>query len=82
MADDGLKVVQLCGECRNEIDNFTIKKENMMLSPSLEMVWGPACDKSVHEIREVEGRPESIQSEQDSYPRSVESRLLKLPEKW
>ena len=73
MADDGIKVLQLCGVCRNELGNFSVKKENMMLSSSSEMAWCPECNSSVYEIREVVGRVESIDNEQNSYPRSLES---------
>jgi hypothetical protein len=68
-----MKVLQLCGECRNELGNFSVKKENMMLSSPSEMVWCSECNSLVHEIREVVGRVESIDNEQNSYPRSLES---------
>ncbi|MBI2855820.1 MAG: hypothetical protein HYX93_03120 [Chloroflexi bacterium] len=70
MADDGVKIVQLCSICGAEVGSFSVKKENMMLS-SRDTVWCPNCKVSVPEIREAAGRQESIDKEREAYPRSL-----------
>jgi hypothetical protein len=63
-------VVSSCGECGTEIETITVKKDNMMLSTS-ELGWCSKCQADRPQVRDVVGRLESIENEQQSYPQSV-----------
>ena len=71
MAADGVLVNQICGACGNQTGSFSVKKENMMLS-SIQLLWCPNCQQETPEIRETDGRRESIDEEQRSYPSSLD----------
>ena len=70
MAEDGVLINQICGECGNQIGSFSVKKENMMLS-STQLLWCADCKQETPEIRETAGRRESVDEEQKSYPSSL-----------
>lgn len=63
-------IVSSCGECGTEIETVTTKKDNMMLF-SKETVWCPKCQADRPEVRDVAGRLDSIEKEQQSYPKAV-----------
>ena len=60
-------VVSSCGECGTEIETLTVKKDNMMLFTS-ELAWCSKCQADRPQVRDVAGRLESIEKEQQSYP--------------
>ena len=60
-------VVSSCGECGTEIETLTVKKDNMMLFTS-ELAWCSKCQADRPQVRDVAGRLESIEREQQSYP--------------
>ena len=63
-------IVRSCGECGTEIETVTIKKDNMMLSTK-ELVWCPKCQVERPEVRDVAGRLQTIEKEQQSYPKAL-----------
>ena len=63
-------VVSSCAVCATEIETVTIKKDNMMLSTK-ETEWCPKCQADRPVVRDVAGRLDSIEKEQQSYPKSV-----------
>ncbi len=63
-------VVSSCGECGTEIETMTVKKDNMMLFTS-ELAFCSKCQTKRPQVRDVAGRLESIEQEQQSYPQSV-----------
>ena len=67
---DDVNLVRLCSVCRTELGKLVVKKENMMLTPSKEMVWCETCKAMRREIREFEGRLETVLHERSTYPRS------------
>ena len=69
MPGDEVTVIQLCGKCDCEIDTFTVKKDNLMLTAN-EQIWCPNCEEHTPEVRDIAGRVASIQSEVESYPRA------------
>ena len=77
MPGDEVTVAQLCGKCSRQISTFTVKKDNLFLSTK-EQIWCPHCDENTPEVRDVSGRLDSIQREQESYP---ELRPASLPQK-
>lgn len=78
MAEDGVLINQLCGECGNQTGSFSVKKENMMLS-SIQLLWCPDCKQETPEIRETAGRKESVDEEQKSYPSSLDEWYASQP---
>ncbi len=69
MPIDQVNIVRKCSVCATEIETVQVKKDNMMLS-SKELVWCPGCEAERPEQRDIAGRLDSIQQEQDSYPPS------------
>ncbi len=65
-----VNIVRSCGACGTEIETVSVKKDNMMLSTK-DRVWCPKCQADRPEVRDVAGRLESIEKEQQSYPKSV-----------
>jgi len=65
-----VNIVRSCGTCGTEIETVTVKKDNMMLSTK-ETVWCPECQADRPEVRDVAGRLDSIEKEQQSYPKAV-----------
>ncbi|MCH7737337.1 MAG: hypothetical protein IH872_08035 [Chloroflexi bacterium] len=63
-------IVSSCGECGTEIETFTVKKDNMMLSTK-ELAWCSKCQADRPQVRDVAGRLEAIENEQQSYPKAV-----------
>ncbi len=63
-------IVSSCGECGTEIETVTVKKDNMMLFTT-ELAWCSKCQTDRPQVRDVAGRLESIEKEQQSYPKSV-----------
>ena len=63
-------VVSSCGECGAEIETVTVKKDNMMLFTS-QHAWCSKCQADRPQIRDVAGRLDSIEKEQQSYPKPV-----------
>ncbi len=70
MPGDEVTVVQLCGKCDSEIDTFTVKKDNLMLTPD-EQIWCPKCEENTPEVRDIAGRVASIHNEVASCPKAV-----------
>ncbi len=70
MPNDEVNIVRSCGECGTEIETVSIKKDNMMLT-SKAQVWCPKCQAERPEVLDVAGRLESIEKEQQSYPKAV-----------
>ncbi len=70
MPGDEVTVARLCGECKAQVDSFTVKKDNLFLM-SAEKIWCPQCEKETPEVRDVEGRLHSIRQEVVSYPQLV-----------
>ncbi|MBL16843.1 MAG: hypothetical protein CL767_06600 [Chloroflexi bacterium] len=67
-------IISLCGECGTEIETVTVKKDNMMLVTS-ELAHCSKCQADCPQVRDVAGRLESIEKEQQSYPVSVPAEL-------
>ncbi len=65
-----VNIVSSCGECGTEIETVTVKKDNMMLFTK-EQAWCPKCQADRPQVRDVAGRLESIEQEQQSYPKAV-----------
>ena len=63
-----IKVLQMCGDCGSTVGTFEVKKENLMLS-TRNTVWCPKCNDNKPEVRDLEGRLESIKREVDSLPK-------------
>ncbi|MFQ6030341.1 MAG: hypothetical protein ACE5Q6_22940 [Dehalococcoidia bacterium] len=72
MPIDQVDIVRMCGEHRHVIETITVKKDNMRLFTD-EEVWCPECNAYTPEVRDIAGRQESIQQEQQSYPESPTS---------
>ena len=72
MAADEITVVQKCGVCSSELGNFTVKKDNMMLS-TRETIWCPNCQAKTREMRDLTGRAQSIEREVESLPEAGSS---------
>ena len=70
MPKNEVDIVRSCGECGTEIETVTTKKDNMMLSTK-ELVWCPKCQVERPEVRDVAGRLQTIEKEQQSYPKAV-----------
>ena len=68
MPSDEMTVAQLCGKCNRQVDTFTVKKDNLMLT-SKEQIWCPHCQENTPEVRDISGRLEKIKQEQESYPK-------------
>jgi hypothetical protein len=65
-----VEVVSSCGECGTVIETVTMKKDNMMLFTS-ELAFCTKCQVDRPQVRDVAGRLESIEQEQQSYPQSA-----------
>jgi len=72
MAGEMIKVLQRCGECNKLLGEFEVKKENMMLRTQAS-IWCTNCNSEVIEIRDIDGRLESLAEEQNTYPVSSPS---------
>ena len=70
MPTNEVNVVRSCGECGTEIETVSVKKDNMMLSTK-ELAWCPKCKVDRPQVLDVAGRLESIEKEQQSYPKGV-----------
>ena len=70
MAITEVEVVSSCGECGAEIETVMVKKDNMMLFTS-DLAWCSKCQADRPQVRDVAGRLESIENEQNSYPQSA-----------
>ena len=68
MPTNEVNIIRSCGECGTEIETVSVKKDNMMLFTK-EQVWCPKCQADRPEVRDVAGRLESIEKEQQSYPK-------------
>ena len=71
-------VVSSCGECGTEIETMTVKKDNMMLSTK-ELAWCPKCQADRPQVLDVAGRLESIEKEQQSYPKPMPAEPFSSP---
>ena len=78
MPGDEVIVVQLCGKCDCEIDTFTVKKDNLMLTSNKE-IWCPKCEENTPEVRDIAGRVASIRNEVESYPKAVPAQRRQAP---
>ena len=67
-----VNILRMCAEHRHVIETITVKKDNMRLFTD-EEVWCPVCNAYTQEVRDIAGRQESIQTEQQSYPESPTS---------
>ena len=65
-----VEVVSSCGECGTVIETVTVKKDNMMLFTS-ELAYCSKCQADRPQVRDVAGRLDAIEQEQQSYPQSV-----------
>ena len=65
-----VNIVSSCGECGTEIEKLSVKKDNLMLFTK-ELAWCPKCQADRPQVRDVAGRLESIEKEQQSYPKAV-----------
>ena len=65
-----VEIVSSCGECGTEIETVTVKKDNMMLFTT-EQAWCSKCQADRPQVRDVAGRKEAIEREQQSYPKAV-----------
>ena len=63
-----VNIVSSCAECGTEIATMTIKKDNMMLTTN-EQAWCSNCQADRPQVLDVAGRLESIEKEQQSYPK-------------
>ncbi len=63
-------IVSSCAECGTEIETMSVKKDNMMLFTS-QLARCSKCQVDRPQVRDVAGRLESIEQEQESYPQSV-----------
>ena len=63
-------IVSSCAECGTEIERVSVKKDNMMLYTK-ELARCPSCNADRPQVRDVAGRLESIEKEQQSYPKPV-----------
>ena len=63
-------IVSSCGECGTEIETVTVKKDNMMLFTK-ELAHCSKCQADRPQVRDVAGRLDFIEKEQQSYPQSV-----------
>ena len=70
MPTNEVNIVSSCGECGTEIEKVSVKKDNMMLFTK-ELAWCPKCQADRPQVRDVAGRLESIEKEQQSYPKAV-----------
>ena len=61
-------IVSSCAECGAEIETVTVKKDNMMLFTS-QHSWCSRCQADRPQVRDVAGRLNSIEKEQQSYPK-------------
>jgi len=64
-----VEIVSSCAECGTEIERVSVKKDNMMLFTK-EQAHCPKCKTDRPQVRDVAGRLESIEKEQQSYPQS------------
>ena len=78
MPNDEVTIVQMCGRCQCEIGTFSVKKDNMMLSPN-EQIWCSKCGAYFPEVRDIAGRQASIEREIESYPKSRPAELNPRP---
>ena len=78
MPGDEVTVAQLCGKCNAQLDTFSVKKDNLMLT-STEPIWCPHCGENTPEVRDIVGRNETIQKEIDGYPKSAPARKPQSP---
>ena len=62
-----VEVISSCGECGTVIETITVKKDNMMLFTS-ELAYCSKCQADRPQVRDVAGRLDSIEKEQQSYP--------------
>lgn len=69
MAGEEVTIAQICGQCREKIGTFKVKKENLMLS-SKQLIWCPKCQAHTPEVRDVAGRLASIPQEIETYPKA------------
>jgi len=65
-----VNIVSSCGECGTEIETVSVKKDNMMLVTK-ELAWCSKCQADRPQVRDVAGRLDSINKEQQSYPKVV-----------
>ena len=65
-----VEIVISCAECGTEIETVSVKKDNMMLSTK-ELAFCPKCQTDRPQVRDVAGRLESIEQEQQSYPKPL-----------
>ena len=72
MPIDQVAIVRMCGGCRDEIETITVKKDNMRLFVD-DKVWCEGCQSEQPEVRDIAGRLETIQTEQQNYPVSPTS---------
>ena len=70
MPINDVTIVSSCAECGTEIETVSVKKDNMMLFTS-ELAWCSKCQADRPQVRDVAGRLDSIEQEQQSYPQSV-----------
>ena len=63
-------IVSSCAECGTEIERVSVKKDNMMLFTK-ELARCPSCNADRPQVRDVAGRLDSIEKEQQSYPKPL-----------
>ena len=78
MSGDEVMVAQLCGKCNSQLDTFSVKKDNLMLT-SKEQIWCPHCEEDTPEVRDIVGRDETIRKEIEGYPKSVPAQKPQSP---
>lgn len=69
MASENINVIQKCGLCDSHLGSFEVKKDNLMLLTK-NLIWCPNCCSDVQETRDISGRVEAIDNEQETYPRA------------
>ena len=65
-----VEIVSSCVVCGTEFETVTVKKDNMMLTTN-EQAWCSKCQADCSQVRDVAGRLDSIEKEQQSYPKAV-----------
>ena len=63
-------IVSSCAECGTEIERVSVKKDNMMLFTN-ELLRCPSCNADRLQVRDVADRLDSIEKEQQSYPKPL-----------
>ena len=69
MASDNINVIQKCALCNSHLGSFEVRKDNLMLLTK-KLIWCPNCRSDVQETRDISGRVEAIDNEQETYPRA------------